>query len=344
MAFRKITQATIAQELNITRNTVCKALGGHPGVSRETARIVRETALKLGYSAQDTDPTFDLSRESFAPMQIAFLGHSDSLRAPYWLSIISGIEEYLAQVGATLRFVVVTPEQERFLTLPPMLLLPGLQGILMAGCFSKEYYDIVRGVDLPIVSYDIHKVSSFSDKPFDIVMLENEDPVFYLTEALIQKGMNRLVFAGNPDCCQSFHERFSGFQKVMRMHNLEPIHIPLLMQQSPRPLFTVEELSNAIRNAPQRPTAFVCANDAIAEVISRFKASAGGDSQNIEICGFDNSSEYPLQAPLFGTVDCGQQDIGTALANQVLFRIKNPMFPLVLIRLEVKVKFRSEPL
>lgn len=346
MKASKVTQADIAAALRISRNTVSKVLNLTPGVADETRRLVLDKARELGYPYVPA-PVEPLAPPCEAPggacMEIAFLGHSDSFDIPYWSSIIKGIEESLSQNNVVLRFVLVSSEQEAALSLPPMLLLPGLKGIIMAGYFSADYYRMVVSTDIPLVTYDMAVELAGYRKPCDIVTLENAAAVAHLTSALVARGHTRLAFGGDPRSCLSFAERYRGFRQAMAAAGLTPCEVPLLERLSPNPYCTAEELKQALSQLDTPPTAFVCASDVLAQMVAKLKYLPEETYRDIAICGFDNSCSLPFQSPLFGTVDYRQQDIGSLLARQILARIRHPDTPYCAVRMDVTPLIHEAP-
>lgn len=339
----RVTQADIAAELHISRNTVSKVLNLTPGVSPETRQQVLDKARELGYPYIPAEEGLGPSREPLlgdtavsSCMEIAFLGHSDSFDNPYWISIIKGIEESLSQNNVVLRFVLVSSEQEHTLSLPPMLLLPGLKGIIMAGYFSADYYRMVVSTGFPLVTYDMAVELIGCRKPCDIVLLENSSAVASLTKALIVRGHTQLAFAGDPQSCLSFAERYQGFRQAMAAAGLIPCEVPLLLRLSPNPRCTTEAIERDLSALRETPTAYVCASDVLAQIVAKLKYRPSGAYRHIDICGFDNSCSLPFQSPLFGTVDYRQQDIGHLLARQILQRIRNPDTPFCAVRMDVE--------
>jgi DNA-binding LacI/PurR family transcriptional regulator len=71
----------------------------------------------------------------------------------------------------------------------------------------------------------VHDFDSFNN-PFDIVVLQNKPSVQFLTEVLINKGHTNIAFAGAPNCCLSFRERYEGYLSAMTAHGLEPMDLP----------------------------------------------------------------------------------------------------------------------
>ena len=114
----KPTQALIAKELHLSRNTVSKVLNGLPGITEATRKRVLDKAAELNYHhpvvahEQQAVPE-DQNKLNY---DIAFLCHADTFTGSFWAEVMKSMERYLDKFHCTTRFVVILPEYEEFLT------------------------------------------------------------------------------------------------------------------------------------------------------------------------------------------------------------------------------------
>ena len=259
----KPTQALIAKELHLSRNTVSKVLNGLPGITEATRKRVLDKAAELNYHhpvvahEQQAVPE-DQNKLNY---DIAFLCHADTFTGSFWAEVMKSMERYLDKFHCTTRFVVILPEYEEFLTYPTTLLSKSPDGIVMAGVFDSSYYKHIAALNLPLLSYDTAPGLFANNQLCDVVMVENTAATYTLTEALIHKGHNRIAFAGDRDSCQSFYERWQGYHQAMADNGKPEL---LLDFKYTTEYYSTADFSRQLSGLKELPTAFVCANDSIA--------------------------------------------------------------------------------
>lgn len=104
----KVTLQTIADKLQVSRNTVSKALNDHADVAEETKQLIYSMAVELGYKKkigilQKKELHIQKQREEEAKKEInrniAFLSYGLQVEGSYWSHILNGIEEVAKEEG-----------------------------------------------------------------------------------------------------------------------------------------------------------------------------------------------------------------------------------------------------
>ena len=90
----------IAHELNISRNTVSKALNGKGGVSEETKRLIFEKAREMNYRNILNETSVPASSSSQGT--ILFLTKASADYSEFWVNVMKGIESVLTPCGTRL--------------------------------------------------------------------------------------------------------------------------------------------------------------------------------------------------------------------------------------------------
>ena len=99
----KPTQALIAKELHLSRNTVSKVLNGLPGITEATRKRVLDKAAELNYHhpvvahEQQAVPE-DQNKLNY---DIAFLCHADTFTGSFWAEVMKSMERYLDKFHCT---------------------------------------------------------------------------------------------------------------------------------------------------------------------------------------------------------------------------------------------------
>jgi putative ribose operon repressor len=331
MPLNKVTQSRLAQELQLSRNTVFRALNDLPGVAEATREIVKRKAAEMQYSHPSLHAAAGTT-ENHVP-DIVLLCHSDAFDG-FWSPIVKSCATVLSEKGAVLRLVVADKRQEDQLTLPPSVVLQTPDGMILCGNFRKEYYELVASAGLPAVSMDSPVEHSGNSLLFDTIMMENFDATYALTEHLIRKGHTYISFAGNPLACKSFYERWCGFCKAMQDYHY-PIHEnTMLTENDSFDRYSTPSLMERLKAIPHLPTAFVCVNDMIALNLYVLRYPPYNLFNKLEVSGFDNSAEYmPPTVTPYSTVEVHSTDIGSALGEQILWRMQHPDRPFRTLRI-----------
>lgn len=324
MPKNKITQEYIAEQLNISRNTVSKALNNLPGITQKTRDAVIAKAIELNYR----NGLFkkDISEEQTTEAEkkeIAFICHSDSFVGSFWLPIIQHLELVLREKSTNLRLVIVRPDEEQKMELPASLTSPPPDGIIMAGLFKNEYYRKVAKLGYPTVTLDTAPDIVEDRLICDVVLMNNFYTVYNITKHIINQGHTHIVFAGDKLSCLSFYQRWEGYQRAMLDSNLEiPSETQFDFPSDCRHYLT-ENFYDKLKDIKDKPTAFVCANDNIAKAVDMLKYPPYKLYDTITISGFDNTTEIIINIPDASTVEVFPDDIGRTLGEQILWRINN---------------------
>ncbi len=352
----KVTQEFIAEQLHLSRNTVSKVFNGVPGVRENTRQRVLEHARRLGYihpllgnsnAAEESGPALVSSASNeTAHYDIAFVCYQNSVSNYFWMPIILDLERYLSRNGCTMRFVVVGVEHELTMSVPSALKNNPPDGIVMAGLFQSEYYKNVSALGIPLVTFDISSDLFHYNRIGDIIMVENMGASYRLTRHLIEAGHTHIAFAGNPDSCQSFYERWQGYHQAMQESSLTRGNETTLRFNLEgadfrnKKYYTTSEFYDQLKGTVRLPTAFVCGNDYIATNAARLCEAPYQLYDQVAVTGFDNTPELAHSIPTCSTVDIHSEEIGQAMGEQILWRLHNPNASWRTLRIDSTVLFK----
>ena len=123
-------------------------------------------------------------------------------------------------------------------------------GIICLELFDPEYIEMLNTLDIPLLFLDTAADTDMTRINADFLLMENHLSIFNLTDALIQNGCRRFAFAGNPEHCRSFSERYQGFMHALSVNKLEPC----TSQFTGRTVFSdAQTLTETIRRTLQLP-------------------------------------------------------------------------------------------
>ncbi len=330
MSSIKVSQSDIAKALNLSRNTVSKALNGNPVITEKTRRLVIQKALDMGYRNISNEVMDEIGQAGRpAGGSVALLCHEESLGgSSYWNGTIKGIESILSRENYTLTLHIVQPRDVDAEELPPCVKNRNCDGVIIQGVFPASYYRKLASFGLPFVSMDIAPELISPHMICDIISTHNTNPVKIIVSSLIEQGHRRIGFIGDIQCCKGFFERWRGYTEAL----LE-MHIPvdeslIAVAPSPGHYFSAAEIAEAVERLHNRVTALVCANDDIALMV--IKALRGVNKtvpEDICIAGFDNIEESKILPYTITTVNCDVFELGATAGEQIIWRIRNASRP-----------------
>lgn len=338
---KKVTIQDVARELNLSRNTVAKALNNSDTVSYETRYIVIEKAYEMGYSKLSPVVLnqFKLRNKIDESKTIVVLTRREI--SVFWNSIIMGISDELNKYGCKLQFNFISEQDEKNMVLP-LDLQADISGMLILSVFSKDYVNQIMRHNIPAVFLDapsdIHDISSFGD----IIISEGKDSIKRVTLDLIKRGMTKIGFIGDITYCKTIKDRYRGFISALQEAGIEPDKDIIATYHANTKFYVSEEVDSALAKFPYIPEAIVCANDDIALFVMRnLNAKGLSVPGDVAVTGYDNVEELSKAEPILTTVRVGNQRLGRRLVQQLMWRIKNPNFPKEITYIGVEVIFRE---
>ncbi|BCN29627.1 LacI family transcriptional regulator [Anaeromicropila herbilytica] len=340
---RKVTIQEVAKELNLSRNTVAKALNNSDTVAYETRYVVIKKAYEMGYSklSQSVLSEFKIKDRLEKTKTIVVLARREL--STFWNRIIMGISDELNKNNCKLQFNFISEDDERDHILP-IDMQSDISGIIMLSVFEKEYINLIMKKRVPVVFLDgpsdLYDIVSLGD----VVLFEGSNSVKVLTKSLIDQGMQKIGFIGDITYCKTILDRYIGYLEAMREAEIEIDDRIVITNHVTNKYYRVEEVVAALKSMPYYPEAIVCANDDIAkDVIKYLRDNSLSVPKDVAVTGFDNKEEVSVMIPSLTTVHIGNQRMGRRLVQQLMWRIENSDLPkeVVIINTEVIIRESS---
>ena len=149
----KCTIKTIAEELNLSRNTVAKVLNKKEGVSEKTKKLVLDKARELNYRSalsKNSEPAISPSTESILLLTRASVNYS-----VFWINVMKGIESVLAQHHYSFNIGIMDDNVMHTLTLPANIHSSSVKGIILVEICDIRVCQAILKLDLPTVTVDM---------------------------------------------------------------------------------------------------------------------------------------------------------------------------------------------
>ena len=338
---KKVTIQDIAKKLNLSRNTVAKALNNSDTVSYETRFLVIETAYEMGYSklspvvlnefkvrnkVDDTKSIVVLTRR-----EISF----------FWNSVIMGISDELNKYGCKLQFNFISEQDEKNLVLP-IDFNEEISGVIILSIFTDDYISQIIKQNVPVIFLDGPVELGNSYKHGDVIVCEGKNSIQTITQDMISNGLSKIGFIGDTTYSKTIHERYEGYLAALRKADITPDPSIIACYHRNHKFYKKEEVEAAIDDFPYMPEAIVCANDDIALFTIRYLHSKGlSVPDDVAVTGYDNVEIMSQTEPMLTTVKVGNQRLGRRLVQKLMWRLKNPAFPKEVLFINSEVIFRE---
>lgn len=327
----KCTIKNIAEELNLSRNTVAKVLSNKSGVSEKTKKLVLEKARELNYRSALSNPPTALSSE--IPNSVLLLTRASVNYSVFWINVMKGIESVLAKHNCTLTLGIMDDNDMRELRLPPNAHNPSVKGIILVEICDLKVCEKVLQLGLPTVTVDMPREYEQLLGKIDIVTMENKLHIRQLITQLIQKGRQHFAFAGDiysSNVGRGFQERYDALCETLARYNISLDLECSLLAETDQQLMNSNYLVERLKKMKYLPDVFVCGNDWTAIQLMHAAQHLGYViPRDFSIFGFDNIAESEHTFPPLTTISTPKEVLGIAAANCLVNRIQHPDAPYV---------------
>ena len=327
----KVTIQDIANELQLSRNTVSKAINNTGVLADATREKILRKAAEMGYKqfaylplfqegAAKTAEPFILpsGKRKIAMLTTRFLNssHFSSMMLDRFQSEIDHLHS-----GMTIHRI--SPMELKEKKLPLSLNIQRTAGIICFEVFDYDYAQMLCDLDVPLLFVDTPVMDMRPPLKADRLYMENRIEIQNAVAHMVQRGKKRISFAGDKNHCQSFFERYMAYKDAVEYfgltEGLNTCAMPSGQQNYPVSLY------ETIRRFKTMPDAFVCANDFVAmDLVKALNELGYSVPDDIWVCGFDDSQEASYFAPRLTSIHIHGQIMGYTAANLLMTRIEEP--------------------
>ena len=327
----KVTIQDIANELQLSRNTVSKAINNTGVLADATREKILRKAAEMGYKQfaylplfqEDTAKTAAPSilpsdKREIAMLTTQFLSssHFSSMMLDRFQSEI----EHLHSCTTIHRISLIELKEKK---LPSSLNIQRTAGIICFEVFDYDYAQMLCDLDVPLLFVDSPVMNMRPPLKADRLYMENRIEIQNAVSHMVQRGKKRISFAGDKNHCQSFFERYMAYKDAVEYfgltEGLSTCAMPSGQQNYPVSLY------ETIRRFKTMPDAFVCANDFVAmDLVKALNELGYSVPDDIWVCGFDDSQEASYFAPRLTSIHIHGQIMGYTAANLLMTRIEEP--------------------
>ena len=327
----KVTIQDIANELQLSRNTVSKAINNTGVLADATREKILRKAAEMGYKQFAYLPLFQedtakAAEHSILPSdkrEIAMLTTQFLSSSHFSSMMLDRFQAEIDHLHSGMTIHRISPIELKEKKLPSSLNIERTAGIICIEVFDYDYAQMLCDLDVPLLFVDTPVMDMRPPLKADRLYMENRIEVQNAVAHMVQRGKKRISFAGDKNHCQSFFERYMAYKDAVEYfgltEGLSTCAMPSGQQNYPVSLY------ETIRRFKTMPDAFVCANDFVAmDLVKALNELGYSVPDDIWVCGFDDSQEASYFAPRLTSIHIHGQIMGYTAANLLMTRIEEP--------------------
>ena len=327
----KVTIQDIANELQLSRNTVSKAINNTGVLADATREKILRKAAEMGYKQfaylplfqEDTAKTAESSILPSGKREIAMLTTQFLSSSHFSSMMLDRFQSEINHLHSGMTIHRISPIELKEKKLPSSLNIERTAGIICIEVFDYDYAQMLCDLDVPLLFVDTPVRDMRPPLKADRLYMENRIETQNAVAHMVQRGKKRISFAGDKNHCQSFFERYMAYKDAMEYfgltEGLSTCAMPSGQQNYPVSLY------ETIRRFKTMPEAFVCANDFVAmDLVKALNELGYSVPDDIWVCGFDDSQEASYFAPRLTSIHIHGQIMGYTAANLLMTRIEEP--------------------
>jgi LacI family transcriptional regulator len=295
---RNVRLIDIATRLELTVNTVSRALRDKSDIGEETKLRVKQTALEMGYIPNTIASS--LRRGQSRTIAIVF----DNLVNPYFMIMADKIHRKLELIGYAMMIFAGTEGKLEMSTIETIVSRK-VDGIITFLEPTNEVMTALSINQIPMVLVGRKNTKL----PLDSVATDDFDGAYKVGLHFVAAGAKRIAYLGAPKEIECSRRRLKGLKKALQEHNLEADEKNFIYMNERSVRQEVEVLlSNHV-------DAIFCFNDMIAlEVCELLTRRHIAVPNQVRVAGFDDiQSDFILPIRLTTVASDKEQIIDRTL-------------------------------
>lgn len=290
---KNVTIKDIAQEMQLSVNTISRALRDMSDISEETKNKIRAKALEMGYKKNYLASTLRTNRS-----QTIGVIMPDILN-PVYSGMYKGIESICKKSGYTILLANsnenIADERREIET----MISHQVDGIIL--CPTMKNSDNLRILKNESIPY-VLLARSFYDKTVNSVVNNDFTGGYLACDYLISKGYNSFLYLTGPLYISSARERRDGFVKCMQSKGI-PEESLTVCETEPTWKGAYKSMTALLKNGFQKKSIFAFSDFMAMGVLKALKEKDISVPEDIAVIGYDNIDLCDLTTPSLTTVD-----------------------------------------
>lgn len=310
-----ITLKDIAEELNVSINTVSRALRDMPDIGQETTCLVKETAMRLGYRKNLAASCLKTAKSMVLGIVVPDICN------PVFSYMYKGIEKVCNETNYTLMLGNSNGNPDKECTVLENMLDHGVDGIFLVPVMKN--HQVLERLKEAAIPYVILQ-RRFSGIDTNIVQSNDYEGGYLAAQHLYELGHRTFVYISAPLYISSAKERYLGFLNFLKEQGIPKTSLAILECDSTRTggyEATKKWLNQQAGQKELRATAIFCFSDYMAYGVYAAIAEAQlCVPKDISVIGYDNNEYSEMTSPPLTTIDMFPEQIGLKSA-EMMFRL-----------------------
>lgn len=322
---KAVTIKAIAEQLNLSRNTVAKALNGQY-VPEKTRELVLKKAQEMNYKSLNVHH-IETGNKKY---RILLVSGKPLNNINYFIPLIKGIENNCYEKNFELFQYTYNKDRTPFTAFSEYVKGLNVDGIVAIECFDKSFVEKLINFGIPICFNDFTAYDVSAVKNYDIISTNDEQSFCDIVKLLYNKyKLTKFTFVGDIKHCLSFRERYMGMLKgISTVRGSHSRKEDILCNDEGFDYGDANAIKTEILKLQFKPECFVCCNDFIARsVCNALKLLGMKVPANALAVGFDNVSEAVSMHPEITSFSVDKDFLGRETMRTLVQRIESPDIP-----------------
>ena len=336
---KAVTIKSIAEQLNLSRNTVAKALNGQY-VPEKTREIVIKKAQEMNYKSLNLNH-IEIGNKKY---RILLVSGKPLNNIEYFIPLLKGIENYCYEKNYEFFQYTYNLHRTPFASFAEYVKELHPDGIVAIECFDKNFIGKLINLGKPICFNDFTAYDMVQNQNFDIINTNDENSVCSIIREIHRKyRLTNFTFVGDHRHCLSFHERYMGMIKgIISSKGTHSRQNDILCNDESFDYGNPDAIKTEILKLKNRPECYICCNDFVArKVCIALKSLNIRIPQDALVVGFDNVSEATAFSPEITTFSIDKEFLGRETLRTLVHRIENPDIPSRIITVNTNLVLRE---
>lgn len=324
----KVTIQDIANELQLSRNTVSKAINNTGTLADATREKILRKAAEMGYKQfaylplfqeETKEPSHPDGKREIAMLTTCFLSNSH-----FSSMMLDRFQSEIHHLHYCLTIHRISPAELTARSLPASFDKERTAGIICFEVFDYDYAQMLCGQGIPLLFVDTPVTTLKPQLKADRLYMDNRVEIQNFVQMMVQRGKKRIAYVGDIWHCQSFYERYIAYKEAMEWLGLGD-NLKYSILESAKEGEYDRMVKRKLQSFDQLPEVILCSNDFSAMDVTRALRSMGHSvPEDVWLCGFDDSQEASFMTPKLTSIHIHGQIMGFTAADLLMTRIKEP--------------------
>lgn len=336
---KAVTIKSIAEQLNLSRNTVSKALNGQY-VPEATRELVLKKAQEMNYKSLNASHVEVGSKR----YRILVVAGKPLININYFIPLVKSIENYCFEHNYELFQYTYALNRTPFSSFAEYVKELNVDGIVAIECFDKEFVAKMINLGKPVCFNDFTAGNLRVNKNYDIISTDDEKSICNIVKYIgLKYNVRHFTFVGDRTHCLSFYERYMGMRRGINYGaGAHADSHDILCKDESFDYGNCNAIKTEILKLKYKPECFICCNDFVARnVCDALKSLKMRIPQDVLVVGFDNVPESTAVSPAITSFSIDKDFLGREALRTLVNRIEHPDYPSRLITVSTTLILRE---